>query len=118
MSSANLQKALKRHSTSDDGGNYKWGGNLQGIMGSTAHIGNDLHIKKETLDREYGEENFSDAMAALKLHQIGQEMVEGKIDKGVIVDYEGSAHLPAKYFYLRNPLYGLMTVLKSPHLGY
>jgi hypothetical protein len=63
---------------------------------------------------EYGQLNFKDAMSAIKLHLIANEMYEGRIEKGIIVDFEGSDHLQAKYIFLKNPFYALMTVLKSP----
>ncbi len=113
----NLKKILMILSTTDEGlDKYEKCNNVQNIrVYASAHLDKSLIIKRNMTGLEYGMFYFSDAMAALKLHLIANEMRDGGIDKGIIVDFEGDAHLPAKFFFLRNPLYAMMTVLKSPH---
>ena len=65
----------------------------------------------------FGQTNFSDALSALKMHFMNKLMEEGKIEKGLIVDYQGAQHLPLKSFYLKNTELAMMNVFQNiPHL--
>ena len=61
---------------------------------------------------ELGQHLFSDALAAIKLHLIARLMAEGKIEKGPIIDYEGTGHLSSKTFFLKHPEYAMEVVLR------
>jgi hypothetical protein len=115
--SQKLKEVLKRLSKTDEGV-YKYDtySNFENIwLHSHAYVDKCLNTQNQMTGLEYGQLNFSDAMAAIKLHLIANEMYEGRIEKGIIVDFEGISHLQAKHFFLRNPFYALMTVLKNPH---
>jgi hypothetical protein len=62
---------------------------------------------------ELGQKLFSDALAAIKLHLIGKLMVDGYIEKGPIIDYEGLSHLSSKSFFLQYPQYAMEVVLRT-----
>jgi|GEM_PF-1747899 len=61
---------------------------------------------------ELGQHLFSDALAAIKLHLIARLMAEGKIEKGPVIDYEGTGHLSSKAFFLKHPEYAMEVVLR------
>ncbi len=61
-------------------------------------------------------EIFVDALSALKMHIMAVKMNEGIIQKGIIVDFEGSYHLPLKSFFIKNPQYATEVVLRSIHM--
>ncbi len=63
----------------------------------------------------YAESIFSDAMSAIKLQLLAKEMVESRLEKGIIVDFEGYLHVDPKVFFVKNPVYAVYTVLKNPH---
>ena len=65
---------------------------------------------------EFGELVFTDALAALKLHNLANAMQNGLIDKGMVVDFEGAAHLHFKSFFLKYPQYAAEVVLRSIHM--
>lgn len=62
---------------------------------------------------ELGQKIFSDALAAIKLHLIAKLMVDGYIEKGPIIDYEGALHLSTKLFFLNNLQYAMEVVLRT-----
>jgi hypothetical protein len=63
---------------------------------------------------ELGQMIYTDALSAVKLHLIGKMMNDGFITpKGVIVDYEGSDHSPAKSFFLQYPEYAMEIILRT-----
>lgn len=64
---------------------------------------------------EFGQKLFSDALAAIKLNLIAKLMVDGKITKGPILDFEGAGHVSDKAFFLRYPQYAAEIVLRSVH---
>lgn len=115
--SQNLKEILRLLSTTDEGLDTRdRATTIENIKThSPAYVDKNLHTSWDMTGLEFGERNFRDAMSAIKLHLIANEMREGRIEKGVIVDFEGANHLQAKFFFLRNPLYAMMTVLKNPH---
>jgi hypothetical protein len=62
---------------------------------------------------ELGQHLFSDALAAIKLHLIAKLMADGYLEKGPIIDYEGSGHLSSKSFFLKYPQYAMEVVLRA-----
>jgi hypothetical protein len=56
---------------------------------------------------------FTDALSAIKLMLIGKLMADGYIEKGPIIDYEGSFHLDSKIFFLQYPQYAMEIVLRT-----
>ena len=70
-------------------------------------------IKFEPTSVMMGQKLFTDALAAIKLLLIGKLMSDGHIKKGPIIDYEGSAHVNSKTFFLNNPQYALEIVLRT-----
>jgi hypothetical protein len=62
---------------------------------------------------EFGQTLFSDALAAIKLLLIAKLMADGYLKKGPIVDYEGSAHLSGKSFFIKYPQYAMEVVLRT-----
>jgi len=115
--SENLKEILKKLSTTPSNiSTNELFTNIQGIgTYSHAYVDKNFEIQREMTGLEYGQRFFSDAMAALKLLQIAKEMEDGRMEKDIIVDFEGDLHLQAKYFFLRNPFLAMMTVLKNPH---
>lgn len=75
----------------------------------------DLKLQDQMTSFEYGQVLFADALAAIKMHLMANEMNVGRLEKGVIVDVEGALHLDNKSFFLKNPVYAFYTILKSPH---
>jgi len=64
---------------------------------------------------ELGQMAFADAMAALKLHILAQNINDGHVEKGIIVDFEGAEHVAMKSFYLKYPQYAAEIVLRTIH---
>jgi hypothetical protein len=64
---------------------------------------------------ELGKMLFSDALAAIKLHLIAELMADGHMEKGLIIDYIGTDHLPSKTFFLKYPQYAMEVVLRTIH---
>ena len=62
--------------------------------------------------QELGQYLFTDALAAVKLHLIGKLMADGHLEKGPIIDYEGTGHLPTKTFFLKYPQYAVEITLR------
>jgi len=80
-------------------------------------VGSDFEYVPDPEGLEFGRILFSDALSAVKLHLIGRLMADGKISTGPILDFEGSAHLSNKSFFLRYPEYAMEVVLRtSPEL--
>ncbi len=72
------------------------------LMSTTLPTGNEL-----------GQGAFTDALAALKLHILAQNMNIGNIKKGIVVDFEGANHMAMKSFYLKFPQYAAEIVLRT-----
>ncbi len=72
------------------------------LMSTTLPTGNEL-----------GQGAFTDALAALKLHILTQNMNTGDIKKGIVVDFEGANHMAMKSFYLKFPQYAAEIVLRT-----
>ncbi len=70
-------------------------------------------ISPEPTFLELGQHLFTDALAAIKLHLIAKLMSDGYIEKGPIIDYEGTGHLSSKSFFLRYPQYAMEVVLRT-----
>ncbi len=81
--------------------------------GISQNINDNLTFSSLPTGNELGQRVFSDAMAALKLHILAQKMNEGIIKKGVIVDFDGAAHISMKNFYLKYPQYAAEVVLRT-----
>lgn len=115
-SEENLKEILKRLSTTDEGlKRYEKSNSIQNIhITSPTFVSEDLELSSQMTGLEYGEGYFSDAMAAIKLHLIAKEMREGRIKKGMIVDFRGAAHLETTFFFLKNLYLGTITALKHP----
>jgi hypothetical protein len=64
---------------------------------------------------ELGQLLFSDALASIKLHLIAKLMADSHLEKGPIIDYIGTAHLPSKTFFLKYPQYAMEVVLRTIH---
>lgn len=113
-----LEKLLRLSSTTEEGNDkYFKLRNYKGIsVPVIKYPDEERDTQSQMTGLEYGELYYSDAMSAIKLHLIAKEMREGRMKPGVIVDFEGAAHLESKYFFLRNPLYAMMVALKNPHL--
>lgn len=62
---------------------------------------------------ELGQTLFSDALAAIRLHLIGKLMVDGYIERGPIIDYQGVGHISSKTFFLKYPGYAMLVVLRT-----
>jgi len=62
---------------------------------------------------ELGQTFFSDALAAIKHLLIAKLMVDGYLEKGPIIDYEGANHLSSKTFFLKYPQYAMEVVLRT-----
>lgn len=114
----NLKELLRKLSTTQEGLDANnVNRNIENInIFPSMYVDKDLNTSRQMTGYEYGEHYFSDAMAAIKLHLIADEMRKGKIDKGVIVDFEGVNHLEQKYFYIRHPYLAFMKVLRNPQL--
>jgi hypothetical protein len=112
----NLKEILKRLSTTNEGAiNSGKDTPINNIYThSPAYLDKNLKTQWEMTGLELGLNNCRDAMSALKLHLIANEMREGRMEKGIIVDFEGAGHFESIYSFLKNPLYALMTVLKNP----
>lgn len=76
-------------------------------------ITDNLSVSTIPTGNELGQKMFADALAALKLHIMAQSMNEGKIEKGIIVDFEGANHSAMKSFYLKYPQYAAEIVLRT-----
>jgi hypothetical protein len=70
-------------------------------------------ISLEPTFLELGQHLFSDALAAIKLLLIAKLMADGYLEKGPIIDYEGSMHLSSKSFFLKYPQYAMEVVLRT-----
>ena len=62
--------------------------------------------------QELGQCLFTDALASIKLHLVAKLMNDGYLEKGPIIDYEGTGHLPTKTFFLKYPQYATVVVLR------
>lgn len=62
---------------------------------------------------EFGSQLFSDALSSIRLHVLAKLMADGKIPKGPILDFQGTAHLSGKQFFMRYPEYAMEVVLRS-----
>jgi hypothetical protein len=111
----NLKKVLKIQSTTHDGtirrrkGVFKYGKQYFGYPYLSKRGG----ISFEPTFLELGQHLFSDALAAIKLHLIAKLMADGHIEKGPIIDYEGTGHLSSKSFFLKYPQYAMEVVLRT-----
>ncbi|NTW89306.1 MAG: hypothetical protein HGB37_00095 [Candidatus Moranbacteria bacterium] len=76
-------------------------------------VGSDFEYVLDPEGLEFSRILFSDALSAVKLHLIGRLMADGKISTGPILDFEGSAHLSNKSFFLRYPEYAMEVVLRT-----
>lgn len=118
--SQKLKEILKKASTTMEGLNqYNRPENIQNIITyPSVSVDKNLRLQQNQLTSlEYGEKNFSDAMSAIKLHLIANEMRENRIEKGIIVDFKGSAHTESTYSFLTDPLRAMETIIRSPHLA-
>lgn len=64
---------------------------------------------------ELGQCLFTDALATIKHHLIAKLMVDGHLEKGPIVDYQGFNHTSSKTFFLKYPQYAMEVVLRTIH---
>jgi len=62
---------------------------------------------------EMGQMMCSDAVMAIRLLLIGKLMADGHIEKGPIIDYEGSGHIDSKTFFLQYPQYAMEIILRT-----
>ncbi len=85
------------------------------LYDASLSISNNLTVATLPTGNELGQMAFADAMSALKLHILAQNMNDGHIKKGIIVDFEGAEHLPMKSFYLKYPQYAAEIVLRTIH---
>lgn len=85
------------------------------IYDESFSVTSDLENSTLPTGNELGQRAFTDAMSALKLHILAQNMNEGNIKKGIVVDFEGSNHLSMKSFYLKYPQYAAEIVLRTVH---
>ena len=89
-------------------------------QGETLHafdpaVDKDLEDRRDFSGMEFGEQLFSDALSAIKLHLLGKLMADGKISKGLIVDIQGFGHFYNKAFFLNEPRYAMEVVLRNMH---
>ncbi len=75
----------------------------------------DYSISTMPTGMELGQMAFTDALAAIKLHKLAQDMNDKIIEKGLIVDFEGALHLPLKSFFIKYPQYAVEVVLRNIH---
>ncbi len=64
---------------------------------------------------ELGQAIYSDALSCVKLHLLANLSSDGHLPSLPIVDFQGSAHLDGKTFFIQNPQYALMVVLMNIH---
>jgi hypothetical protein len=77
------------------------------------HLTKKGELSFEPTFLELGQTFFSDALAAIKHLLIAKLMVDGYLEKGPIIDYEGANHLSSKTFFLKYPQYAMEVVLRT-----
>ncbi len=62
---------------------------------------------------EIGPIVFTDALSVIKIFLMNKMMNEGKIDRGLLVDFQGGGHLYYKSFFFEHPEYAFEVVLRT-----
>lgn len=109
----NLQEVLDRQILANSSGWEKITEGTKGYSKPSTKI-NSNHFETTTLPEglEMGQVVFSDALSVIKILLMNKMMNEGKIDKGILVDFQGSHHLYYKSFFFEHPEYAFEIALR------
>ena len=80
---------------------------------NTASVDKNLQTSTNPTGFELGSVAFADALSVVKTLILANAMHKGELETGIIVDFQGSAHLSYKSYFFNNPQYALEVVLTN-----
>ena len=78
-------------------------------------LNEDLTYSSSLTGFELGQLAFSDALSVIKIFLINKAMLDGNLEQGLLVDFQGAAHLHYKSLFFDNPQYAMEVVLTNVH---
>ncbi len=80
---------------------------------SRASVDDQLNTSATPTGLEFSQLAFSDALSVVKMFVINRLILAGKLEPGLLVDFQGAAHLHYKSYFLDHPQEALEVVLDN-----